>query len=443
MNSPATPQQFEDLPPGWARAALPELVDVLDSRRIPVNASERQARSGPVPYYGAAGQVGTIDSALFDEPLVLLGEDGVQFFDQSRPKAYLIVGPAWVNNHAHVLRAAHIHRVYLKHFLDQVDYHGLATGTTRLKLTQAGMRRITVAVPPASEQQRIVIELERRFSHVDAAAKYLTEVDVKIRAARAAIESELLWDPRFPQRKLRELLSDEGMANGHSVKDRLGGFPVLRLTCLREDRIDLGQFKEGDWEREDALRFLVRRGDFFVARGNGTLSLVGRGALVRDDPQDVAYPDTLIRVRTDASEITPEFLAAVWNTQGVRRQLEAVARTTAGIYKVNQRDLQSVTLPLPAIRQQEELTKELERRLSLVDAARRAAKESLRKAEQLKRSLLAAAFSGRLVPQDPNDEPAAVLLERIRAERAELAPVRAAKKAPRKRTAKRRQEAPT
>ena len=166
---------MRELPTGWREHSLGDVVDVLDGRRVPVNAKERASRPGPVPYYGAAGQVGWIDEALFDEPLVLLGEDGVQFFDRNKPKAYGITGPAWVNNHAHVLRASDgvIDRRYLIHYLNWFDYTGLANGTTRLKLTQAAMRRIMVRLPSREEQQRIVELLEDHLSRLDAARSYL------------------------------------------------------------------------------------------------------------------------------------------------------------------------------------------------------------------------------------------------------------------------------
>lgn len=103
MNKSDTIQ--ESLPNGWDLTNLEDVVDILDSKRIPINAKERAERVGTVPYYGATGQVGWIDDYLFDEELVLLGEDGAPFFDMSKHKAYLISGKSWVNNHAHVLRA--------------------------------------------------------------------------------------------------------------------------------------------------------------------------------------------------------------------------------------------------------------------------------------------------------------------------------------------------
>lgn len=177
------------LPEGWELKELRELVDVLDSMRKPINSKERLDRTGTVPYFGATGQVGTIDKALFDEDLVLLGEDGVQFFDADKQKAYEISGPSWVNNHAHVLRCRkekYIQRL-LVCYLNQFDYRNYANGTTRLKLTQAAMNRIPVVVPPFNVQVKIVEVLEEQLSRLDASLVVADAIEKKASALRRSL----------------------------------------------------------------------------------------------------------------------------------------------------------------------------------------------------------------------------------------------------------------
>ena len=148
--------------------ALENLVDILDNQRIPINATERLQRTGDVPYYGATGQVGTIDKSIFNETLLLLGEDGVPFFDSAKHKAYEISGPSWVNNHAHVLRAKPevIVQRYLLHFLNIFNYTGFVNGATRLKLTQGDMKRIPVPVPDLDLQKKIVAKIDLVFEQI-------------------------------------------------------------------------------------------------------------------------------------------------------------------------------------------------------------------------------------------------------------------------------------
>ena len=104
----------------WIYGNLEDCVDIFDSQRIPVNSKEREKRKGNVPYYGSTGQVGWIDDFLFDEELVLLGEDGAPFLDKTKTKAYIISGKSWVNNHVHVLRAIPliIDNAFLCHYLN-------------------------------------------------------------------------------------------------------------------------------------------------------------------------------------------------------------------------------------------------------------------------------------------------------------------------------------
>jgi type I restriction enzyme, S subunit len=165
-----------ELPPGWRIASLEEVAEVLDRKRVPVNRKEREMRVGDVPYYGATGQVGWIDDYLFDEPLILLGEDGVQFLDPLAAKAYVIRGRSWVNNHAHVLRPRDdIELDYLCHALNAADYRGFVNGTTRLKLTQSSMLKVAIPLPPRDEQTEIARRLRLQLDRIEEGQEAFAE----------------------------------------------------------------------------------------------------------------------------------------------------------------------------------------------------------------------------------------------------------------------------
>jgi type I restriction enzyme, S subunit len=241
----AVPLQ-NNLPEGWVNTTLENVVDILDSRRVPVNAEDRQKRRGTIPYYGATGQVGWIDDYLFNEELVLLGEDGAPFLEPTKQKAYIIRGKSWVNNHAHVLRARNgIPNAYIKYYLDIVDYHKFVSGTTRLKLNQSAMRQIPVPIAPPDQQQLIVAEIERQFSRLDEAVAALKRIQANLKRYKAsvlkvAVEGKLTeqWRKEHPDVEpaselLKRILAERKKiweedyvkkyiaAHGHAPKDDL------------------------------------------------------------------------------------------------------------------------------------------------------------------------------------------------------------------------------
>ncbi|MBE7465974.1 MAG: restriction endonuclease subunit S [Planctomycetes bacterium] len=161
------------LPAGWAASQLGDVAVCLDYMREPINGTERDLRiAGKVeaelyPYYGATQQQGWIDDYIFDTELVLLGEDGVPFFDDLRPKAYLISGKTWVNNHAHVFRGILVSNSFVMHWLNSFDYTGRVAGSTRSKLNQAKAVDIPIPLPPLAEQKRIVAKVDELMGLCD------------------------------------------------------------------------------------------------------------------------------------------------------------------------------------------------------------------------------------------------------------------------------------
>ena len=193
---------------------------------------------------------------------------------------------------------------------------------------------------------------------------------------------------------------------------------MLRLSGITGGVLDDRDVKEGDWEPDDAEPFCVRPGDFFVSRGNGSLDLVGRASFADDGVSEVAFPDTTIRVTFACRRLVLiRFVATIWNSQIVRRQITACARTSAGIYKVSQLDLRRILLPISPVHEQDLIAGSYQSFESARSHFAGRFAISRDRATALRQSILKRAFEGRLVPQDPADEPASVLLDRIRAQR--------------------------
>ncbi|WP_428044078.1 restriction endonuclease subunit S [Candidatus Avelusimicrobium faecicola] len=157
----------------WEEKKLGELCDVLDFRRKPITRKDRTR--GLYPYYGATGIVDFIDSFLFDEPLLLVGEDGARW-GSGEPCAFIASGKYWVNNHAHVLKPKNCMSMqYLVYFLNYSDLTPYITGTTVLKLNQQKLRSISVPSPSLPEQKRIVEKLDVLQSKTQELEKIYTQ----------------------------------------------------------------------------------------------------------------------------------------------------------------------------------------------------------------------------------------------------------------------------
>lgn len=166
------------LPEGWRWERLGKLVTFLDNQRQPINEAERikriegKSQRELFPYFGANGQAGWIDTYLFDEPTILLAEDGGFFGSHNKPIAYRAQGKYWVNNHAHVLKPkCEVDLDYLSYAIAiRPDVSNLVSGSTRPKLNQDAAARILVAVPPTlDEQRRIAAILREQMAAIDRA----------------------------------------------------------------------------------------------------------------------------------------------------------------------------------------------------------------------------------------------------------------------------------
>lgn len=186
----------------------------------------------------------------------------------------------------------------------------------------------------------------------------------------------------------------EPLSNGKSVPTQEGGFPVLRLSALRGRSVDLADFKEGAWTADEAKSWLVEQGDYFIARGNGSINLVGRGALVVESiHKPIAFPDTMIRMRVFPNALLPSFLSYLWNNQVIRSQIEQVARTTSGIFKISQEDIRETIVCLPPLGEQKRIVVKVDHLMSLCDELEAKLTQSISNREKLMETAVRQVFA--------------------------------------------------
>ena len=349
----------------------------------------------------------------------------------------------------------------------------LSSGTTFREISGAKAALIPFPVAPGAEQRRIVAEIEKQFTRLDAAVRALKRVRANLKRYRAAIlkaaaegrlvptEAELarregrsyepasaLLDRILAERRARSEGTHKrgtkkylepgapGFANnfplpegwapadveqvsslvqyGSSAKtnETPEGIPVLRMGNLTVDgRLDTSELKYLPKEHEEFPQLLLQDGDLLFNRTNSA-ELVGKSAVFRGNPNPCSFASYLIRVKMIPG-CDARYVAICLNSSLGRKWIKSVVSQQVGQANVNGTKLQAFLFPLPPEPEQLSILAEVERRQSILDEQEIALEKEIMRAERLRQSILKSAFEGRLLPQDPNDEPASALLERI------------------------------
>jgi len=148
--------EIGEIPENWEVARLGEVIEIFDSKRIPLSEEQRRDMKGKYPYCGANGIIDYINNYIFDGEYVLLAEDG-GYWGPFEESAYIMKGKFWVNNHAHIFKAIENKTInfFLMNVLNYLDLNDYISGATRGKLNQSIMKDIKIPLPPLSEQQEI------------------------------------------------------------------------------------------------------------------------------------------------------------------------------------------------------------------------------------------------------------------------------------------------
>lgn len=376
---------------------LTELVDVHDHLREPVSQTERNKRQGKYPYYGATGQVGWIDDYKQNGKYVLLGEDGAPFLDPQKPKAYIVEGKCWVNNHAHVLKGKEgiCDDDYLCFALNWANYSDAVTGSTRLKLPQGAMNRILIPKVPIEQQRRIAARLKAQLAEVDTARQ-----SAQAQLRDASFLQRRLLQASFAQVEgkpttLGHVLS--GIQTGKSfltaeVMARPDELGVLKVSAVSWSHFRADQAKALRGEYTPAEIHRVKQGDLLISRAN-TRELVGAVVLVERDYQMRLLSDKTLRLIVDESLADKNYLLFALRTELARQHIELYATGTSdSMRNISQDVIASTPILLPPLDEQQRIVTRLKAQLAEADALAQAAAAQLTEIERLPQRLLAQAF---------------------------------------------------
>ncbi len=195
------------------------------------------------------------------------------------------------------------------------------------------------------------------------------------------------------------------------------GTGVLRIPNIVRGVVDASDLKGAHFEEDEKCTYALRNGDILVIRSNGSISIVGKCALISKAEERYLFAGYLIRLRSNPAVLLPDYLAALLSSHLLRTQIEHTAKSTSGVNNINSGEIQSFLVPLGSLSEQAVVVQKLSASLTAIDATEVEVDNRLLTAEVLRQSILKKAFAGQLVAQDPHDEPAVVLLDKISAER--------------------------
>jgi type I restriction enzyme S subunit len=199
--------------------------------------------------------------------------------------------------------------------------------------------------------------------------------------------------------------------------------PYLRVANIKDDRIDFGDVEQMDFDPNHYEKYRLLTGDILVSEGQSP-HLVGQSAIYRGELSDLCFQKTLHRFRPIPGAPRSEFAQIVFRANVMLGVFKQVAPITTNIAHLTLEKFKASRFPLPPVLEQLRIEEEVERLLSITDAAERQVRIQSLRLDRLRQSVLKWAFEGKLVDQNPTDEAAAKLLARIRAERASTAPMK-------------------
>ena len=494
---------LDALPTGWTRARVGDICDPMNGRAfkpsewidkgLPIiriqNLKDSEAHFN---YFQ-----GDIESKYHVEHGDLLfawsGTPGTSF------GAHIWTGPKGVlNQHIFNVRfnRASISPPFLREALNLnvSEYIRQAQGGVGLAhITKPKFIDSFVPLPPILEQHRIVAEIEKQFTRLDASVSALMRAQANLKRYRASVlkitfegmlvptEADLAWaedrdyepassllerilaerrtlwesqkkgrgkykEPASPDTSgLPELPEGWVWANVDQVSSRIQygtsskpgsdatGIPVLRMGNIQDGELDLSNLKYLSGQNVDAQKILLDHGDLLFNRTNSA-ELVGKCAVFKGMPSPACFASYLIRVSLHG--LLPEFACRYINSEHGRQYISQVRTQQVGQANVNGTKLAAMPIPVPPFAEQQRIVAEVGHCLWIIRQTEAAVETNLKRAGRLRQSILKQAFSGQLVPQNPDDEPGSVLLERIRAEREAVQAAAKSSHSPRRRRAK-------
>lgn len=422
---------MSDLPSGWEWTTLGEIGAYLNGRGFkksewsdtgrPIIRIQNLTGSGARfnHYEGEAEERHTVrDGDLLVSWAATLG-------------VYVWRGPEAVLNQ-HIFKVeSFVHRGFLRWLLEHVlaDLQRQTHGSGMVHITKGRFDSNTVPLPPLAEQERIVAAIEEHLSRLDAAEELLAAAEERVTVLARVGARRLFESQSWPWTTLGAIAEVKGGVTKDAKRQTDASFvevPYLRVANVQRGRLELDEVTTIRVPPEQAEALRLEPGDVLLNEG-GDRDKLGRGWVWEGQIEDCIHQNHVFRARL-SGKFDPYFVSIHANSWG-QAWFDRHGRQTTNLASINLRTLKQLPVPAPSRDVQERLVDKVRR----LDEARERLLGSIKHAQAracaLRGSVLAAAFWGRLVPQNPDEEPASVLLDRIRTNRAAAAPTKRTPKA--------------
>ena len=302
----------------------------------------------------------------------------------------------------------------------QQELAGRASGSTFGSITGTQLSAHSLPLAPFTEQRRIVAEIEKLFTNIDPSRAALEASPKKLSKLISAsiIRTCLRSNPDEIQFRPVGSVGDVSLGRQRAPKHHNGPNmrPYLRVANVHEDRIESHDINHMNFTDAEFERYRLAEGDVLLNEGQ-SLELVGRPAIYRGEIPDCCFQNTLVRFKA-SPDVIPEYALYVFRAWLRAGEFRKIARWTTTMAHLGAERFAAMPFPLRPRASQQVIVDYLDASLSSITHLGGEIKRASGRAARLRQAILKRAFEGKLVLQDPKDEPASVLLDRIRATRA-------------------------
>ncbi len=387
-----TPHYENVLPDGWCLTDIGELLINRDGERKPVSSVIRSKQTSKIyDYYGAAGVIDKVDSYLFDERLLLIGEDGANLLSRSKNNAFFAEGRYWVNNHAHVLDATDKNLLdFIAIVINSMKLDDYITGSAQPKLSQDNLNKIPIVLPPLAEQQRIIAEIKKVVYFIDQIEQDKADLQTTIELTKSKILNLAIHGKLIPQDPndepaiellkrinpdftpcdnghypvgwietiLGELFShNTGKALNSSNKE--GIFKdYLTTSNVYWNKFDFTAIKQMPFKESELNKCTVTKGDLLVCEGGD----IGRSAIWNYD-YDICIQNHIHRLRPKIDLCVPFY----YYTFAYLKENNLIGGKGIGLLGLSSNALHKIEMPLPPLAEQQRIVQKIEELFSVLD----------------------------------------------------------------------------